>query len=210
MISDNQQFEHRYTLDDVKVHSKERTYKGFFAIDQYKVSYKTFAGGETKVLTREIFERDQNAVAILPYDPLTDEVLLIEQFRPGALQDPKSPWLFEIVAGMIDAGEKPEEAAIRELNEEAHLKIDRDCLHYINSQYPSPGGTSERVTLYIATVSLADTDTHGGLEIENEDIRIFKVKAEEAFKACADGRICNAAALITLLSLQVRHAEFKK
>ena len=142
----------RFTIKDVTVHEKTRLFKKHFALDEYIVSYKTFDGGETKKLAREIFERDQDAVAILPYDSKSDEVVLIEQFRPGALKDPLTPWLFEIVAGMIDEGETEIEAAKRELKEEAGLEVPEENFHYINAVYPSPGGVSERLTLYVALV----------------------------------------------------------
>ena len=203
-------FKPRFTLKDVRITEKKRVYKGFFAIDQYVLSYPRFDGGEQKPLRREIFERDHDAVAILPYDPQSDEVLLIEQFRPGALSDPDSPWLIEVVAGMIDDKETPEEAALRELYEEAGLKIEKKELNRICAQYPSPGGASECTTLYLAKTSLAHIAAHGGLDLENEDIRVFKVKAKDAFKECENGRIQNAAALITLMHLQLHHEEYRR
>lgn len=202
-------FTPRFTLKDVNILEKERVYKGFFAIDQYVVSYPRFDGLVQKLLRREVFERDADAVAILPYDPVTDEVQLIEQFRPGALSDPDSPWLIEVVAGMIDKGETAEQAAVRELNEEAGLNIKASDLIKICAQYPSPGGASECTTLYIAKVDLSKLESHGGLDNENEDIRVFKVPAKEAFKECFNGRIHNAAALITLMHLQLHHDELR-
>lgn len=207
---DNSQnlFKPKFTLKDVKISEKKRVYKGFFAIDQYVLTYPRFDGLEMKPLRREIFERDHDAVAILPYDPSTDEVLLIEQFRPGALSDPDSPWLIEVVAGMIDEGETPEQAAVRELKEEAGLSIKSQDLIKICAQYPSPGGASECTVLYLAKTSLAHIGNHGGLASENEDIRVFKAKAEYAFRECFNGRIHNAAALITLMHLQLHHVEY--
>ena len=199
----------RFTLKDVTIEKKERLFKKHFALDEYVVHYKKFDGSETPSLVREVFERDQDAVAILPYDAARDEVVLIEQFRPGALKDPVSPWLIEIVAGLIDAGESELEAAVRELNEEAHFKITPDKLHLITSVYPSPGGISERVTVYVANVDATHIDALGGLAVENEDIRIFKVKAQEAFEACRNRRICNCAALVALLNLQLHHEEWR-
>lgn len=199
----------RFSIKDVNIHKKERIFKKHFAIDEYVLSYKTFAGGESPELVREIFERDQDAVAILPYDAVTDEVVLIEQFRPGALKDPVSPWLIEVVAGLIDPGETTLQAAVREVNEEAHFAVTPAALKELIAVYPSPGGISERVTCYVANVDASHIATHGGLECEHEDIRIFKVKAEEAFAACASGRICNCAALVTLLNLQLHHNEWR-
>lgn len=197
----------RYTKADVTVHKYQRLYKKHFALDQYDVSYKQFDGSEGNVLPREIFERDADAVAILPFDPNTQEVVLIEQFRPGALKDPVSPWLIEIVAGMIDEGETELQAAVRELKEESGIEVKPEDLHYINAVYPSPGGCSERVTLYVGKVNADHLLNKGGLDNENEDIRIFKLPAKEAFKYCDSGRICNAAALIGLMYLQNHYDE---
>lgn len=197
----------RFSGKDVTVHKYERLFKSHFALDLYDVSYKQFDGSTSKVLHREIFERDAEAVAILPFDPKTQEVVLIEQFRPGALKDPVSPWLIEIVAGMIDKGETELQAAVRELKEESGLEVTADDLHYINSIYPSPGGCSERVTVYVGKVDAAHLLSKGGLDNENEDIRLFKLPAKEAFKYCDNGRICNAAALIGLMYLQIHYDE---
>lgn len=197
----------RYTKADVTVHKYQRLYKSHFALDEYEVSYKQFDGSTSKVLRRELFERDAEAVAILPFDPNTQEVVLIEQFRPGALNDPVSPWLIEIVAGMIDKGETELQAAVRELKEESGIEVQPEDLHYINAVYPSPGGCSERVTLYIGKVHADNLLNKGGLDNENEDIRIFKLPAKEAFKYCDNGRICNGAALMGLMYLQIHYDE---
>lgn len=193
--------EPRFALKDVTIHKKERVFKQFFAMDRYEVSYKTFNGGNTKVLVRAIFERDADAVAILVWDDLTDEVALIEQFRPGALKDPESPWLIEIVAGMIDKGETEKEAAIREVQEEIGVTLTDKDLHYVTFEYPSPGGASEKVTLFIAKTSLEHLGNHGGLESESEDLRVFKVPLTEAYDAVKTGRIHNAVAIIGIMTL---------
>lgn len=205
----NKLFAPRFTSKDVTIHRKERVFKQFFAIDHYDVSYSLFDGSHSKILSREIFERDQNAVVILPYDSGRDEIMLIEQFRPGALQDPVSPWLIEVIAGMIDPGETPEQAAIRELNEEGHLKITEDRLHFITAEYPSPGGTSELVHVYLADVELGHIDNHGGLECEGEDLRIFKCTLQEAYEQVLCGRIKNAAAIISIQYAMMHHDELK-
>ncbi|MBQ9274717.1 MAG: NUDIX domain-containing protein [Succinivibrio sp.] len=210
-MSDTQKlFAPRFTIKDVHIQKQERLFEKFFAIDNYTLSYRKFDGSEGRVVQREIFERGHDAVAVLPYDAVTDEVMLIEQFRPGALRDPVSPWLIEVVAGMIDEGESEIEAVIRELDEETGTYVTPSQLHYITAQYPTPGGCSERTSLYIADCDLSHIKNHGGLETENEDIRIFKVPAPDAFRECFTGRICNAAALITLLTLQLKHREYRE
>lgn len=199
----------RFSIKDVTVHEKSRLYQRHFALDLYRVSYKKFNGGTTRILDRIIFERDMDAVAILPFDPVSEEVVLIEQFRPGALKDPVSPWLIEIVAGMIDEGESELEAAVRELQEESGLVIKPEDLHYINAVYPSPGGCSERVTLYVGKIKADHLLSHGGLDSENEDIRVFKIPAKKAFEYCKTGRINNAAALLALQHLQINYDEIR-
>lgn len=201
--------EPRFSLKDVTIHEKKRVYDNHFALDVYRVSYKKFNGHTTRILDRIIFERKTDAVAILPFDPVTEEVVLIEQFRPGALKDPVSPWLIEVVAGMIDDGETEIEAAMRELQEESGIAVRPQDLHYINAVYPSPGGCSERVTLYIGRIEAAHLLSLGGLADEDEDIRIFKVPVKKAFEFCKSGRINNAAALMTLQYLQIYYYEVR-
>ncbi len=203
-------FEPRLSLKDVTIHEKKRVYQGHFAMDLYQVSYKRYDGGETPILAREIFERDMDAVAILPYDPVTDEIVFIEQFRPGALKDPVSPWIIEVVAGMIDEGETELEAACRELKEESGLTVAPEDLVYVNAVYPSPGGASERVTIYIARTDASHLIRPGGLDNENEDIRVFKAGCAEAFAMCANGRICNGATLVAVLNLQIHHDKIRQ
>lgn len=200
-----------FSKDDVTIHSKNRIFKKRFAIDEYIVSYKKFKGGRTHEVVREIFERDANAVAILPYDAIKDEVVLIEQFRPGALNNNKSPWLFEVVAGMIDEGESIFDAAKRELFEESGLELtSEDDLYFVNSCYPSPGGTSEIVHIFIANIDSNKFLENAGLDCEDEDIRVFKIKSDEAFFHVKDGSICNCAALVSLMALQINKDEIKE
>jgi ADP-ribose pyrophosphatase len=203
-------FAPKFNINDVTIHEKKRTYKKFFAMDEYKVSYKHFDGSESPILERDIFERDHDASVVLPYDPNTDEVCMIEQFRPGALKDKLSPWLIEVVAGIIDDGETPEQAALRELKEEAQIEIAPENLHYCLSEYPSPGGISEYVNIYIATCDLSHLSHHGGLEDESEDIRVFKAKFDEAYKHINTGLIRNSATIIALMYLKLNYDKFKK
>ena len=210
MSSNDNLFAPRFTIRDVTIHSKERLFKKFFAIDNYKISYKTFSGGETRILDREIFERDADAAAVLAWDIKTDEIALIEQFRPGALKDEESPWLIEIVAGIIDKGETPEQTAVREAKEEIGIDITEDDLYKVSSHYPSPGGISERVTLYIARADLSHLGAHGGLESESEDIRVFKAKHEDAYANVKNGRIHNSVAMIGIMALKLEKEEILK
>ena len=201
--------EPRFTIKDVVIHEKKRLFEKHFAMDLYRVSYKKFNGATTKIFDREIFERGTDAVALLPFDPVTQEVVLIEQFRPGALKDKVSPWLIEIVAGMIDIGESEIESAVRELQEESGLIVKPSDLHYVNAVYPSPGGCSEKVTIYIGRISANHLLSHGGLDSEGEDIRVFKLPVKNAFECCRNGRINNAPALLALQHLQIYYDEIR-
>ena len=202
MNKDDNLFSPRFSKKDVTIHKKQRIFKKYFAIDEYELSYPRFDGKEQAIVQREIFERDSNAVAILAYDIAHDEVALIEQFRPGALSDPITPWLIEIVAGIIDKGEQPIESAIREVKEEIGLKIEKDDLYFFSDVYPSPGGISEKVSIYIANANLEHLSNHGGLDCENEDIRVFKVSLDDAYNQVIYGRINNSAAMIALMFLK--------
>ena len=203
-------FKARFTLKDVTIHNKERVYKHFFAIDDYTLSYKRYDGSESRTFVREIFERDANAVAILCYDKNTDEIALIEQFRPGALSDPVTPWLIEIVAGIIDKGESTVQTAIREAKEEIGVNISENDLFCFKTVYPSPGCITEKVTLYVAKTDLSHLGNHGGLESECEDIRVFKAKLSDAYEQVLHGRINNSIAMIGILYLMHNKEEVLK
>ena len=131
--------------DAVEVVQREHCFRGFYRLDRLHLRHRQFKGGMGPLISRELFVR-HDAVCVLPYDPLRDEVVLIEQFRVGALGKKTSPWLLELVAGLIEEGEQPEQVAHREALEEADLTLDR--LWPITEYFPSPGGSDERVHLY--------------------------------------------------------------
>ena len=189
---------YRWKLDKHRV-----LFEKYFRLDEFHVSHELFAGGDSPVFTREIFERG-SVVAVLPYDPRRDKVVLIEQFRAGALDNSDGPWLVECVAGVIEAGESEEEVALRECVEEADCKIER--LETISDYYVSPGGTSEHCSLFCG---LVDSDGVGGihgLPHEHEDIRVLVVDAAEAFGWVRDGRIRSSATIIALQWLELNQA----
>ncbi len=105
---------------------RENCFKGFYKLDKLHVRHELFAGGMSKEISRELFVR-HDAVCVLPYDAKRDEVVLIEQFRVGAMKKTSNPWLVELVAGLIDKDEQPEEVAHREAEEEAGLKFEALC-----------------------------------------------------------------------------------
>ena len=143
---------------DVEVLQRETCFKGFYRLDRLQLRHRQFAGGMGPQLSRELFVR-HDAVCVLPYDPQRDSVVLIEQFRIGAMDKSSNPWLLELVAGLIDKDEQPEEVARREAVEEADLEL--TALWPITQYYPSPGGSDERVHLYIGRCDSEGADDQG-------------------------------------------------
>ena len=190
--------------DDVQVIERTSPFQGYFRIDRYRLRHRLFEGGWSGEMVREIFERG-HAVAVLPYDPDQDRVVLIEQFRPGAyaaLDSPWfdrgafSPWLVECVAGIIEDGEAPDQVARREAIEEADCPI--QDLVPVCRYLVSPGGSSESVFVYVGRVAAPAGGTVHGLGNEHENIRTLVVSADEAFRLMDEGRIVNAMTLIAM------------
>ncbi|MBL1260261.1 MAG: ADP-ribose diphosphatase [Thiotrichaceae bacterium] len=183
------------SVDNVEVIEKTICYKGFFSIAQLRLRHRKYDGEWSEILTREIFERG-HAVAVLPYDPVRDEVVLIEQFRVGALDFPADPWLIEIVAGIIDEGESAEGVAHREMAEEAGCEIER--LEHVCDYLVSPGGTTESTALFCGKVDATGVGGVHGLIDEGEDIKVSVVSYDEAVLLLNSGRIHSASPIIAL------------
>ncbi len=181
--------------DGVEIIDKSLRYKGFFEIVSYRFRHRLFAGGWSAEIQREVFERGQ-AVGVLPYDPAADAVVLIEQFRIGALVAGMAPWQTEIVAGIIEEGEAIEDVARRETAEEAGAAVGE--LIPICRYLVSPGGTSESVQLYCGRVDSRGLGGFHGLADENEDIRVEVTPVGDALAALNAGRIGNAVTIIAL------------
>ena len=192
--------------DDVEISEREVCFSGFYQLDRLQLRHRQFAGGMGPVLSRELFVR-RDAVCVLPYDPQRDCVVLIEQFRIGALDKSNNPWLLELVAGLIDEGEQPEQVALREAIEEADLSL--SSLWPITQYYPSPGGSDERVHLFVGRCDSEGAGGVHGLAEEGEDIRVHVWPLEDALDAVKDGRIDNAASIIALQWLALNRAEVR-
>lgn len=181
---------------DVEILEKTTPFQGYFRIDRYRLRHRLFAGGWSAEATREIFERG-HAVGVLPYDAERDQLVLIEQFRPGAYAAPGfRPWLVEIVAGIVDPGETPVEVARRETREETgcELKDLRPIFDYL----ASPGGTTHSVKLYLGQVDSSKAEGIHGLIDEQEDIRVLVVPFAEWPALQREGRIADACSLLAL------------
>lgn len=192
--------------DAVQIIEREACFRGFYSLDRLRLRHLQFSGEMGPTLSRELFIR-HDAVCVLPYDPQRDEVVLIEQFRVGAMGKSASPWLLELVAGLIDTDEQPEEVALREAMEEANLAL--SSLWPISEYFPSPGGSDERVYLYLGRCSSQGAGGVHGLAEEGEDIRVHVMPLEDALDAVRDGRINNAASIIALQWLALNRAEVR-
>jgi ADP-ribose pyrophosphatase len=189
--------------EDVEVLERSTVFQGYFRVDRYRLRHRLFAGGWSELFQREVFERG-HAVAIVLYDPDRDRLLLIEQFRIGALAaagTPEvdvaiSPWMLEIVAGIIEPDESPDVVVRREAVEEAGCEI-LDLIR-VCSFLVTPGVSSETITLYCGRVRAPDGDSIRGLAHEHEDIRVLSVPTEDVFGWLDQGRIVNATALVGL------------
>jgi ADP-ribose pyrophosphatase len=182
-------------------------FEKYFKLDEYSVSHELFGGGFSPVFTREIFERG-NVVAVLPYDPRLDKVVLIEQFRAGAINDANGPWLIESVAGVIEVGETEQEVALRESEEEAGCSI--SSLEAICQYYVSPGGTTEHCSLFCGIVDSVGVGGIHGLPDEHEDIRVMVIDAGEAFAWVREGKIKSSATIMSLQWLELNRARLRE
>lgn len=186
---------------------KALSFQGYFRLLTYRLSHALYAGGMSPVITRELLVRGQ-AAAVLPYDPVREEVVLIEQFRVGALESPRGPWLVEIPAGLIEPGEGPEDVARREAMEEAGCALGELVLaHHC---YSSPGSCDERVAIYIGRTSTQGLGGVYGVREEGEDIRVRVVSTEEAFAMMRNGIVDSAMPLLALQWLALNHESLRE
>ena len=178
-------------------------HEGFFALRQFEVAFPRFDGSMTDPVTREGFVAF-DAALVLPYDPQSDSVLLVEQLRYGPLlRDDPHPWVLEPIAGLVDAGEDPETCIRREAQEEAGLAL-RD-VELMTRVYASPGYSSEFFHCYLGLADLdRATGTVAGLASETEDIRSHILPFDDAMALLDSGEI-NAGPLAMMLLWLARH-----
>ena len=189
---------------DVAAVERTFSYARFFAMEEHRLRHRRFDGAISDTLDRAVFTSG-DAVTVLPFDPRTRSVLLIEQFRAGphARRDPR-PWCLETVAGRCDRLEAPEVTARREALEEAGLNLGR--LERIAGFYPSPAIMAEYLVSFVGEADLSDAGGTHGLAEEHEDIRALVVPLDRALASVASGEINTAPLMISLLWLD-RHAE---
>lgn len=191
----------------VDVIERAPAYEGYFKIFRLRLRHSLFEGGLGPELKREIFERGQ-AVAVLPYDPILDRVVLIEQFRPGALGIEHHPWLIETVAGIVEPGEEIEDVARRESVEEAGLDLKE--LKFIYRFFVSPGGSTESVSLFIGRLCTADIGGFFGLPSEGEDIKVHLLDYHQAMAWLQEGSIKVGTTIVALQWLALHHDAIRK
>jgi ADP-ribose pyrophosphatase len=193
--------------NDVEILERRREYRGFLRLDALRLRHRLFAGGWSEPMSRELVVRGA-AVGVLLYDPARAAVVLIEQFRVGALGAGFAPWMTEVVAGLVEPGEAPEAVARREAREEAGATLAELVAlpHYV----VSPGCSDETVRLFCARVdSRAVGGVHGRAD-EHEDIRVLVLPLDEALARCADGRIASSLTLIALYWLALHRVELDR
>ncbi|MCA0043759.1 NUDIX domain-containing protein [Celeribacter litoreus] len=175
--------------EDVTLLSRELPYSAFFALEDTVLKHRQFDGAESREMHRAGFLM-ADAVTVLPYDPVRDRVLLIEQFRVGAFsRGDVRPWMLEPIAGRVDPGEGTEATARREAVEEAEITL--GILHKIAEYYPSSGAVTEYVTSYIGIADLPDScvSTGGGVDHEHEDIASTLWSFDQLMEMCDAGQL---------------------
>jgi ADP-ribose pyrophosphatase len=186
---------------------KEIVYPGFFRMEKYRLKHTLYAGGWSPEISREVFVRG-SCVAVLLYDPHTDQVILIEQFRAGAIYNPDRAWLVEIVAGAIEEGETAVDVAYRESLEEAGCEIQE--LMVINEFYTTPGCSAERITLFCGKVDSTQIGGIHGLDHEDEDILVRAIDFKDAYAMLENNDIESAIPIVALQWLALNKDKLQK
>lgn len=195
-----------FCREDCRLEEDRLVYDGHFRMHRLTLSHRRFAGGEVQV-RRELFRRG-NAVCVLLYDPIQDAVVLVEQFRVGALDAPEGPWLLELVAGVVEEGESAADVAVRESDEEAGIAV--HDLRPISRFLPSPGGCDEWIDLLFGRVDALKAQGVHGLAEEGEDIKVQVLAAEHAFELVHQGRIQSAPTIIGLQWLELNRQAIRQ
>ena len=192
----------------VEIQRRDLPYAKYFDAEDIALRHKRFDGSMSDPMLRSVF-RSADAVTVLPYDPVLDQVVLVEQFRPGAfVRGDANPWVLEPVAGRCDGDEPVEVVAEREMVEEAGLTL--LSLESIGNYYPSPGCLSEYLYSFVGVVDLSDAQTGvHGLEVENEDIRTHFLTFDAAMALVQSGEADNGPLLLSLYWLAANRARLR-
>ena len=185
-----------------KIINKKNLYSGFFSLNKYEFIHEKHNGEWTSAVEREIFS-GAHVSTLLPYDPIKKEIILIQQFRAGVLSRYDESYLLEIVAGIVDEGENPEQTAIRECFEETGCDVKK--IYPIQSYFPAPGSSESYYHLYLGEIQAFDGERIKGLEKENEDILVKSFKIDEVRQMLKEKKITNGLTLIALQWFFLEH-----
>ena len=199
--------EARFGKSDYLIKTRRKRFRGFLRIDTFTLKHKLFLGGWSSEIERELLVRE-DAVGVLLFDPKRDEIVLVRQFRVGLVDKGDSPWILELVAGMVEAEEQLEEVAIREVREESNVEV--SDLIKICDYFNSPGISSEKIRLYLGIVASENVGGVYGLESENEDIEVVVMSYEDALKTLKKGHLANAMSIIALQWLELNKPDILK
>jgi ADP-ribose pyrophosphatase len=191
----------------IEVIAHESCFEGFLRVARYRVRHSLFAGGWSRPIMRERIERMRAAAAIL-YDPGSDQVVMVEQFRIGALEEGPGAWTLEPVGGVLGDGEDPEEVVRREAREEAGCEI--GPLETIGTYHVNPATTADKVRLFCGCVTAPPEDGVYGLDSEDEETRVAVIAANQAIHGLFSGRLGTASAIIAIQWLAMNRERIRK
>jgi ADP-ribose pyrophosphatase len=193
----------------LSVESCETVWQGRIPLQVVRFRHRRFDGSISGLRTWELWRRGP-AVAMLPYDPVADMLVVIEQFRLPALVAGVDPVLVEIPAGFLDAGEDPQTAITREMHEETGLQADR--LVPIGRFVLTAGGSDETCTIFAGRIRApqGDTDARFGLAAEQEDIRLRLLPATQAIETALAGGYPNSVTTIAMLWFAARRDRLRE
>ena len=197
----------KISKSDYLIKTRRKRFRGFLRIDTITLKHKLFLGGWSSEIERELLVRE-DAVGVLLFDPKRNELVLVRQFRVGLVDKGDSPWILELVAGMVEAEEQLEEVAIREVREESNVEV--SDLIKICDYFNSPGISSEKIRLYLGIVASEKMGGVYGLEDESEDIEVVVMCYEDAINALRKGYLANAMSIIALQWLELNKPEILK
>jgi len=186
---------------------RETLFQGYFRLDRYHLQHDRFDGTPSGPFTREVFERAKQVAGVLLYEPQRDKIVLVEQFRAGPLSLGEPPWTIEIVLGMVEGNETPEQAVRREALEEANCTVVE--LHPVARYYSSPGGTSEKIVLFIGRTTAPEDGIVCGLPEENENIRVHVMDAAKAIGLIYANKIRDAQTMVAMQWFAMHHTELR-
>jgi len=192
---------------EYKILESETCYEGFFKLERHRLSHTLFKGGWGQPITREVVTHSHIA-AVLLYDPEMDKVVMIEQFRIGAIHDQKSAWMLEIIAGYIEEGETAEEVAHRESHEESGCVI--QDLVKIGSFLMNPGNSTDTTTIFCGRVDASTANGIHGMVDEGEDIRVRVLDFEKVMDVKRRGIINTGIPIIALQWLELNRQSLRQ